>query len=351
MFKTWKLFVSLFFLSCVLFLPSCDANDYVREYNDLLQEHNDLIQQYDSQLELNNTHDLEYNGLIQQYNSQLELNDTHDLEYNDLLQKHNDLIQQYNSQLEQSNKYREGAEQLVTELLLELDRYESELNQKLEGAIVPPYITMDGRKADCQFRNLENEIESWTFNVETIEGSTVTGALMREWSISELKQFGYPNLAQRFIDGEKYVKLGGRYAIDCRPYIQTAHLQTIAKDFYSRHSDDESRIKETWNMVTQLCSYAGELKETPRLPFETLSFGGGDCEDLAILTVSILKAMSPDWGVQLVYMDLENPTSYKTINHVTVFADTGEYKTFVESSGKDVMSPYDNVSGFYIDIP
>jgi len=298
----------------------------------------------------------QYNALVQEYNS--------------LLKNHNDLTQQYNSLVEQNNKYREDREQLLNEvskyqneletafedyqndLATALENYQDELTTALEGAIVPPYIIMNGRKASFAYRNLDNDIESWSWDVEDLESNTISGTFMRNLQISDMNRLGLTDIAKRFINGSKYVNLGGKFtSIDLRPYIVQDNFLNVASNFYSRHADDESRINEVWNMVTQLCPYVGELKETPRLPLETLLFGGGDCEDVAVLTASILKAMSSSWTVQLVYMDLDNPTSLKTMNHITVFVDTGTYKTFVESTGKVVMSPYESVDGFYINVP
>jgi hypothetical protein len=211
---------------------------------------------------------------------------------------------------------------------------------------------MNGRIASFSFRDLDNQIESWSFDVETLEANTVLGTFMRLMDISELNQLGWTDISQRFNNGSKYVSLGGSFiSTDYRPYIRKENFQNDSFIFYSKHTDDESRIKEVWNMVTQLCPYTGEMKETPRLPLETLLFGGGDCEDLAILTTSILKAMCSDWTVQLVYMDADNPTNIQTVNHVSVFVDTGTYKTFVESTQKVSMSPYKSVDGFYVNVP
>jgi len=127
-------------------------------------------------------------------------------------------------------------------------------------------------------------------------------------------------------------------------------FEPIALKFFSRHSDDESRVREVWNMVTQLNTYCEEAMETPLLPLETLLLGGGDCEDLAILTASILKAMPADWNVSLVYMDADNPTSVNKLNHVTVYVDTGKYKTFVESTQGEIMCPWEEVNGFHLDL-
>lgn len=264
-------------------------------------------------------------------------NDSQTRQYNDLVSKYNSLLQQNSDLTQQHNDLVEKDNNLIL-------RY--------EGAAVPPYVTMNGRKATYTVRNLENNIESWTWDVDTLEANTLTGTFMRNLEISQLNLLGLNSIAQRFTNGSKSLSLGGRFAcVDLRPYIVKENFVNIASAMYSRHSDDESRIKEVWNMVTQVCSYVGELKDTPRLPLETLLFGGGDCEDVAVLTASILKAMSSSWSVQLVYMDADNPTSFQTMNHVTVFVDTGTFKTFVESTEGRVMNPYQTVDGFYITVP
>lgn len=297
--SVWKPLVLVLLIS---FLGTVSSCSYLQENEDLTNQFNDLVQKYSSLLQQNNE-------LTQQYN--------------DLTNQYNDMVSKYNTLLKST-----------------------------EGAVVPPYITMNGRKASYAFRNLDKEIESWSWDVETLEENTILGTFMRRIGISELNQLGLSSIAQRFVNGTKYIDLGGEFtSIDCRPYISKENFLNSASSFYSKHTDDESRIKEVWNMVTQLCPYTRELKETPRLPLETLLFGGGDCEDLAILTAGILKAMSSNWTVELVYMDADNPTSCKTINHVSVFVDTGTYKTFVESTQKDNMSPYQSVDGFYLKIP
>ena len=60
--------------------------------------------------------------------------------------------------------------------------------------------------------------------------------------------------------------------------------------------------------------------------------------------------MSTEWDVSLVYMDIDNPTNINEVNHVTVHVDAGNYKTFVESTQVDIISPWDKVDGFYLEI-
>lgn len=310
MYRIWKLFVLAWLVSLLIIVPSCSYS----------QDTGELTNQY--------------NALVQKYNS--------------LLQQNNELTQRYNNLVQENNTYLEERERFSSEL----EQAKNQLQNALDGAIVPPYITMNGRKANFAYRTLNDKVEYWSLDVETLESNTLAGTFMRNLQIADMNRLGLGTLAQRFINGSKYINLGGKFTrIDLRPYIIKENFQAPASTFYSRHTDDESRIKEVWNMATQLCPYVGELKETPRLPLETLLFGGGDCEDVAILTASMLKAMSSSWTVEFVYMDSDNPASYKTINHVSVFVDTGNFKTFVESTQKDKMSPYQSVDGFYVKVP
>jgi hypothetical protein len=330
--NVWKLVVLVSIISFLVVVSSCtNSQDNI----ELKNQYNALVQKYDSLLQQNNDLTQRYSVLEQQNNT--------------LSQQNNSLLLQNNALSQQNETYRTTTQQLTNEF----DKYNKQLQSKLEGAIVPPYITMQDRKATFAFRNLDNKVVSASYDVEALELTTVKGTLMRNLEISEMNSLGLGILAQTFINSSKYVNLGGKFnCIDCRPYMQKENfLDWASSNFYIKHPDDESRIKEVWNMVTQLCPYVGELKETPRFPLETLLFGGGDCEDVAILTASVLKAMSSSWNVQLVYMDGDNPTSCKTINHVIVFVDTGTYKTFVESTQKVIMNPYQSVDGFYIKLP
>jgi len=281
------------------------------------------------------TSQADYDRLVTEYNDLVN-------EYNELLTKHNDLVADYNELNTQFKQYTEKVEEGVKQL-------EEVIPELLEGAIVPPYLLVEGREVNLVFRNLDGDIEHWQWNVEALESSVIQGQFMREMSISELQYLKLYDLVNRFTTGSKYIQFEEQgKCLDFSPYIMEDIFEPIALEFFSRHSDDESKVREVWNMVTQLNTYCEEVMETPRLPLETLLLGGGDCEDLAILTASILKAMPEDWNVELVYMDADNPTALKAVNHITIYVDTGEYKTFIESTNAETMCPWETVDGFYI---
>jgi len=278
-------------------------------------------------------------------------------DYNHLLTKYNNLVNDYNELHTKCNKLVNDFNELNTKDNELADKYDdlvgkyNELATQFEGATIPPYLTTKGREVNLVFRNIDGNLESWNWKVEALEVSIIQGQFMREVDISDLNYLRLYDIANKFSKGSKYVQLSsqGSY-LDFRPYIMANTFEPIALKFFSRHSDDESKVREVWNMVTQLNTYCKDVTETPRLPLETLLLGGGDCEDLAILTASMLKAMPAEWKVSLVYMDSDNPTSMNKVNHVTVHVDTGEYKTFVESTRGNIMCPWEEVDGYYFEI-
>jgi len=275
----------------------------------------------------------EYDGLVAEHNKLVN-------DYNELSADYNELIAHYDEYGQQVEEYKK-----------QIEAYLQNLPKLLEGAIVPPYILIKERKVDITFRNLDGNVEYWEIPAESLEAQIRVGWAMRDVDISAMQYLGLNEIANRFDSDSKYVNLVGHgQYLDYKPYVIKENFEPIASKFYSGHPDDESRIREVWNMVTQLNTYSKEIKETPRLPLETLLLGGGDCEDLAILTASMLRAMSANWSVQLVYMDADNPTDPKVINHVTVYVDTGSYTTFVESTSNSEMSPWQLVNGFYFEL-
>lgn len=282
----------------------------------------------------------DYDRLLTNYNDLVD-------DYNELHTTHNEVVGEYNKLNTQFKQYVNEVE----EFRKQLEEYAEEIPKLLEGAIVPPYLLIKGREVNLVFRNLDGSLEYWNWKVEALETSIILGRFMREMDISDLNYLKLYDIANKFPEGSKYVQLRGEGRhLDFRPYIMKDIFEPIASEFFSRHPDDESKVREVWNMVTQLNTYSKEITETPRLPLETLLLGGGDCEDLAILTASILKAMPAEWNVSLVYMDSDNPTDINAVNHVTVYVDTGRYKTFVESTQGEIMNPWEEVNGFHLEV-
>ena len=104
----------------------------------------------------------------------------------------------------------------------------------------------------------------------------------------------------------------------------------IAKDI-GKHKD-ELIIRNAIYASSQLLSYSKDIGQKARFAEETLTRGGGDCEDMAILIADFLTSLEStrDWEINFVLMDTDNPTNPKKANHVILHVDTGTFRTFIE---------------------
>ena len=145
---------------------------------------------------------------------------------------------------------------------------------------------------------------------------------------------------------------GEQYTVrDYRGFIGTSFSKVI-DDIYDNVGSEQFAY-EIWYIVSQLTTYSYDIGEDPRWALETLSRGGGDCEDTTILIAEMLKSSSHtrNWTIKLVYFDADNPSSPRTMNHVAILVEHDGYSYIIESTAKD--SPYqwpDGVSGWYFEI-
>ncbi len=283
----------------------------------LIYESEDYKKQYVSCIDKYNSLANNYAIVLQSYNSTA----------NEQIGDYNGVIDKYNLLVEKYNK------------LLKIE----------EQSLNPPYIQMINRTIKLNFK-FENDttLQKWTWPIESLEDSFYKGKIMREKNISDMDLY-LPGLSEKF-NNTRYLIIDKQMVIDLRPYIEEKHFDSFGKYIYKKYSTDEERIESVWYVATSLGEYTAELEETPRLPLETLLGAGGDCEDTAVLVASMLKAMDPDWQVDLVYVDLENLEEPKNINHVLVYIDTGAYSTYIETTSKVQMSPYEEVEGYHFEI-
>ncbi|GAI39841.1 unnamed protein product [marine sediment metagenome] len=109
--------------------------------------------------------------------------------------------------------------------------------------------------------------------------------------------------------------------------------------------------KEVFNLVTQLTVYSEDIGEVPRWPTETLTEAGGDCEDLAILFASLLKAAPYPYKLGLVYMDANNPEDPVNPNHVIVWVEADDWKLSVDCTSAQGWNYYEEgVGGWYYEL-
>ncbi len=121
-------------------------------------------------------------------------------------------------------------------------------------------------------------------------------------------------------------------------YVETSFTNVI-DDVYENSSSDSNFIYEIWYIVSQLTTYSSDIGEHPRYALETLTRGGGDCEDTAILMADMIKSSkhTQDWNIQMVYFDSENPTNPHQVNHVALTVNTGKILDIFETTAKNVV--------------
>ena len=179
-------------------------------------------------------------------------------------------------------------------------------------------------------RLLDGSIREWTLDVDTyrywIERAEPTDTVTLDTDNGPVK----------FLDFTKYV------------YPST--FETVATSLYEISEDEWDFAKEAFNIATQMTVYSEDIGEDPRWPLETFTEGGGDCEDLAILYATLLKASPYPYEVELVYMDADNPTDPQTVNHVIVTVSTDDWRVLSECTNDEGFDYYERVIGWYFDV-
>ena len=139
---------------------------------------------------------------------------------------------------------------------------------------------------------------------------------------------------------------------DHRQFVQNS-FKDVIDEVYVNSISDQDFVYEVWYIVSQLTTFSYDIDEDPRWALETLSRGGGDCEDSAILIIDMLKSSkhTQSWKIELVYFDSDNPQNPKTPNHVAIHIDDGQINYLVESTEK--VDPYvwsDGVTGWFFEV-
>ena len=133
-----------------------------------------------------------------------------------------------------------------------------------------------------------------------------------------------------------------KYSVmDFRPFVQESFGHTI-DDIYDNARNDSDFIWEVWFIVSQLTIYSTDIEDDPRYAIETLTRGGGDCEDLVILILDMIKSSSytKNWKFELWYIDSKNPTNPQDANHLIAVINNGQYDHFIEATSPPPSSDW-----------
>lgn len=249
----------------------------------------------------------------------------------ELMQKDSELIQlEYEfSLLQIDHDFLQNSYDGLEESYLDL---EVEHSITLAESLAVPYTAISGREVTSAWSDLNGDLYQWTWPMDTY----------RAW-IEKPK----PDDTVRL----RYEPTGDVYTlVNFVPFVRSEFFDDVVASLYERSADENMFAREAFNIVTQLTVYSADIGEIPRWPVETLTEAGGDCEDLAILFASLLKAAPYPYKVSLVYMDSDNPTDPQDVNHVLVWVEADDWSTFAETTTKDGWGYYDRVVGWYYEL-
>lgn len=195
----------------------------------------------------------------------------------------------------------------------------------------PPYTSISNRTVSWHFKISSGDIQVWTMPIDTYKSQ-----------IEKAKPTA--TLTLRYSTGVTFT------VRDFTKFVDTWSFSKVIPSLYLKINDDKKFIYEVWYIVSQLSTYNRVEGDDARWSLETLTEGGGDCDDTSVLVASMLKVASANYHVQLVYCDANNPTNPKAMNHMLVYVEAGSYKTYIETTSKTSMNPYTTgITGWYYD--
>ena len=176
-----------------------------------------------------------------------------------------------------------------------------------------------------------------------------------EWAIpiqiyeSYIQHSTYPMQTIQYSDGR--LETIGKFS----NYI-VKFFTNVIDDLYENSHNDNDFIFEVWHIVSNLTVYSSDIGEHPRYAIDTLTRGGGDCEDTVILMADMLKSSkhTKNWKIQMVYFDSHNTANPKQVNHVALVVDTGTSCGILETTAKNISDlniwNINNVIGWYSNV-
>ncbi len=274
-------------------------------------------------------------------------------QYQELSVRHRDLTTQYqdltsqHKQLLDEYQVVSGKYQALTSQFDKLNLEYADLSGKYSAltgkyakldqeAVKPPYIWIHDRKVVVTFYRLDQQLLYWSMPFETLENAITWGNALRA---------DPPTVVLRNNDGQR------SRVNDVQKYADPHIFEHVIPPLYWKIDDPETFIRQAWYIVAQLSHWKEEEGDIPRTPLETLLAGGGDCEDLAILFASMIRAAPVDWKVDLVMMDTTNLDNPVAADHVIVYIEHDGHTHFIETTSTSVMEPYtEGVSGWHFEV-
>ena len=196
--------------------------------------------------------------------------------------------------------------------------------------------TIDGTEVSWDITDSKGNAYGWSMPVTTYEDNIVES------------RYHVRDKVNLSLDGEtlRVVSLDG--------FVRESFVNVI-DGIYDNSYDNSDFIWEVWHVVSQLTVYDEDIHEYSegRYALETLTRGGGDCEDLVILVADMLMSSShtDGWTIQYVMMDSDNPTDPQGIDHVILYVYDGEYAHYIEATALPDWDYFpEGVNGWYLDV-
>ena len=196
--------------------------------------------------------------------------------------------------------------------------------------------TIDGTEVSWDITDSKGNAYGWSMPVATYEDSIVES------------RYHVRDKASLDLDGEtlRAVSLDG--------FVRESFVNVIDGICDNSHGSSDF-VWEVWHVVSQLTVYDEDIHghSEGRYALKTLTRGGGDCEDLAMLVADMLMSSShtDGWTIQFVMMDGDSPTDPQDIDHVILYVDDGEYAHYIEATGPPGWDHYpEGVNGWYLNV-
>lgn len=215
--------------------------------------------------------------------------------------------------------------------------------ETIEDVFYPePEIIIRGTNVTWNFQDSKGNGYSWFMPIATFEDRVESGRDLSEY-------LSYDPL-RLDLDGDTI------YTTNLSGFVgDSGSFYKVIDGIYDNSHDDRDFVYEVWYVVSQLTVYDEDVHpySEGRFALETLTRGGGDCEDLAILIADMLVSSkhTEDWSVEYIYMDADNPTDPQTVNHVALRVKDGVNTYLIEPTGAPSWEHYpEGMTGWFFDV-
>jgi len=297
---------------------------YIEKYKEWAKREISKYKDYSEKLktDIDELEDYKRNSFNRINNLEIEIF-TLEKDFDDLENNYNVLLKEYTSKVKELGTMAKSTEEFA-----------KEVEEYLETELSKPKTTIVDQKINWDMSDSKGNLYSWSMPIESYEDLVRRGE-PQDMLRLEITETGEVITVR---DHTKFVRSGFTKVID---------------QVYDNAKSNSDFVYEVWYIVSQLTTYSYDIGEDPRWALETLSRGGGDCEDTAILIAEMIKSSkhTTNWKIELVYFDADNPHKPKTMNHVAINIDDGKNNWLIESTAKN--DPYawpDGVRGWNVEV-